>query len=160
RVSSKDIDPNWQTAPRNCNVPGIVSNAIDQNQIESIADQLAPRIPEYRALKDALKHYRDVAAHGGWQPLQPEPAKPNTGKTRTKTKSSVVRGYTKVPADNLRMTGDLQSSPGEPETADAAVFEAVRRFQARHGLDPDGVLDVKTVSAMNIPVEDRIEQIE
>jgi murein L,D-transpeptidase YcbB/YkuD len=41
-----------------------------------------------------------------------------------------------------------------------AFDEGLRRFQTRHGLEPDGTLGAKTVSAMNVPIERRIEQIE
>jgi murein L,D-transpeptidase YcbB/YkuD len=47
---------------------------------------------------------------------------------------------------------------GQPVADDTA--EAVSRFQSRHGLKPDGVLNEKTLAAMNVPIEQRIEQIE
>jgi len=60
RVDPKEIDPTWQSAQRDCDVPRIVSDAVEQNQFESIAERLAPRIPEYRALKAALEQLRQA----------------------------------------------------------------------------------------------------
>ena len=34
------------------------------------------------------------------------------------------------------------------------------RFETRHGLEPDGVLDPKVIGLMNVPVDFRIAQIE
>ena len=39
------------------------------------------------------------------------------------------------------------------------IIEAVHLFQILHGIDNDGVLGPKTLAAMNVPVEKRIEQI-
>ena len=37
--------------------------------------------------------------------------------------------------------------------------EAVKRFQRRHGLEPDGAVGAAVVAQMNVPVEERIRQI-
>ena len=61
----------------------------------------------------------------------------------------------------LAMTGDLEG-PMEavaPELFDAAVEEAVKRFQQRHGLDADGVVGRQTLAELNVPVEARIAQL-
>jgi murein L,D-transpeptidase YcbB/YkuD len=42
---------------------------------------------------------------------------------------------------------------------DTALHEAVQRFQERHGLTVDGAVGPATRAALNVPVEERIEQI-
>ena len=42
---------------------------------------------------------------------------------------------------------------------DEALEAVVQAFQARHGIDPDGVIGNATIAALNVPVEDRIRQI-
>jgi murein L,D-transpeptidase YcbB/YkuD len=42
---------------------------------------------------------------------------------------------------------------------DTALEEAVKRFQQRHNLTPDGAVGKQTLAAMNVPVETRIDQI-
>ena len=39
------------------------------------------------------------------------------------------------------------------------LVEGVKRFQARHGLEPDGNVGRATIETMNVPVDRRIEQI-
>jgi murein L,D-transpeptidase YcbB/YkuD len=42
---------------------------------------------------------------------------------------------------------------------DSGLVEAVIAFQMRHALDPDGVVGPATLAALNVTVEDRIDQI-
>jgi murein L,D-transpeptidase YcbB/YkuD len=42
---------------------------------------------------------------------------------------------------------------------DTALESAVKQFQARHGLDADGVVGKNTLAALNVPIETRIQQI-
>jgi murein L,D-transpeptidase YcbB/YkuD len=61
----------------------------------------------------------------------------------------------------LRALGDLPD--GAPAPADryaGALVPAVRRFQARHGLPPDGVIDEATAHALAVPPSARVRQIE
>jgi murein L,D-transpeptidase YcbB/YkuD len=68
----------------------------------------------------------------------------------------------RVPAVRERMLveGDLlPADAAEGETLDPALEQALRGFQARHGIVPDGAVGPKTLAAMNVPVKARIEQI-
>ena len=42
---------------------------------------------------------------------------------------------------------------------DQWLTDAVRRFQKRHGLAPDGVVGRATLAALNAPVADQIAQV-
>jgi murein L,D-transpeptidase YcbB/YkuD len=63
----------------------------------------------------------------------------------------------------LRSLGDLPPKatlPKDNTEYQGAVVEAVKRFQGRHGLTVDGVLGRATLAAVNVPLSDRIEQLE
>ena len=64
----------------------------------------------------------------------------------------------------LRRIGDLPANvviPIEDDTRyQGALVETVKGFQERHGLAPDGILGRATIAAMNVPLSDRIEQLE
>jgi len=85
----------------------------------------------------------------------------------------------RVPATVLRERVSGQSSPREPlpseslpseavrgeavsgePVLDPALVDALKRFQARHGLDPDGVLGQATYRALTTPLSLRVQQIE
>ncbi len=60
----------------------------------------------------------------------------------------------------LRASGDLSADAAEDRVFDAPLAEAVRRFQRRHGLDPDGVVGAGTVTQMNVPAGERARQLQ
>ena len=43
---------------------------------------------------------------------------------------------------------------------DNDLVEAVKRFQLRHGLDATGSVDAQTFKALNVPVGERMKQLE
>jgi murein L,D-transpeptidase YcbB/YkuD len=59
----------------------------------------------------------------------------------------------------LRITGDLRGWTGDKPVYNRAVAQAVARFQARHGIPSNGIVGRATLSALNVPVQSRIQQI-
>jgi murein L,D-transpeptidase YcbB/YkuD len=159
RIDPKLINANWPETGRNCDVDQIVFDALQQNTVENLAEQLSPRIPEYQGLKAVLQRYREIAASGGWQPLPVDVSRKRgaRGRTAVQTNSALLTA-------NLAATGDLTTSDttsdNRREVSDEEPNDAMSRFQSRHGLQPHEMLDEKSVRAMNVSVEQRIEQIE
>ena len=60
-----------------------------------------------------------------------------------------------VPAlrQRLSIAGDLDLNSGEPQVFDSYVDAALRRFQVRHGLHPDGIVHEATLRALNVPAD-------
>jgi murein L,D-transpeptidase YcbB/YkuD len=126
-----------------------------------VAQRLAPTVqalrpawPAYERLRAALPALRAQAAQErltvlpGFKPsLRPGDAHPGAALLH----------------ERLRFLGDLAAdapAPAEPAVYDPAWEPAVRRFQARHGLHDDGVIGPSTVAALNVPLAQRVRQVE
>lgn len=102
------------------------------------------------ATEQMIEYYRNIAARGGWQPVQ------GVQGMRIGSKSPAVVAL----RHRLIITGDLDQAAGESPIFDSYVEAAVRRFQARHGISSTGTMTGPTIAAMNVPVEPRIRQLE
>ncbi|MBT8102955.1 MAG: L,D-transpeptidase family protein [Gammaproteobacteria bacterium] len=100
-------------------------------------------------LQEALQRHRDLAASGGWPAV---PAGPTIRQGSDDSRLGVL-------ATRLAASGDLAGDEIVSSYYDEALQDAVRRFQARHGLDADGLVGRATLRALNVPVERRIDQI-
>ena len=58
------------------------------------------------------------------------------------------------------ISDDLAPEQEQGEAYDASVIDAVKRFQLRHGLEATGSVDARTLKALNVPVAERIKQLE
>ncbi|CAN5545536.1 L,D-transpeptidase family protein [soil metagenome] len=102
-----------------------------------------------RRIGDAIARYSDLAAKGGW-PAIPADAKFAVG----------VSG----PNDNLLrqrliVTGDLAADKATG-AFDDTLAEGLKHFQTRHGLVTTGNVGPRTLAALNMPVQKRIQQLE
>ena len=128
----------------------ILQPALDTGQIQAALHQLLPWHAGYGRLRQALAHYRRLATQGGWPSIAAGPV------LRLGDRDPRLR----VLRQRLRLTGDLGSeSPLAVDLFDQTVEQAVRVFQARHGLDADGVVGSTTLAALNVPVAVRLQQI-
>lgn len=129
-----------------------------------------PSHPQYRGLKRALSRYRAIREAGGW-PFVPAGDLVRFGERDERVpvlrRRLVAEGYTSAapPASGLVAASELRSLGLDrdrirPETLfDGGLAEALRAFQADHGLDVDGILGPDTLGALNESVGSKIERI-
>lgn len=150
RLDPAAVDTLWSASMRGLDPPSWLAAALDGDSLGAALRQLAPPQPAYVALRAALARYRALAAWGGWprlpagRALAPGDRGPEVAPLRAR----------------LMAAGDLAPDGLGGDEFDAAVEAAVRAFQHRHGLEPNGAVGPGTVVALNVPVQDRIRQIE
>jgi murein L,D-transpeptidase YcbB/YkuD len=103
-----------------------------------------------QSLERAIGEYAQIVQRGGWRTV------PESERLRVGMQHRSVLAL----RERLIATGDLDRNAGVSEVFDSYVEAAVRRFQARNGITPDGVLREATAAAMNVPAQVRQRQLE
>ncbi len=108
---------------------------------------------EYRRTLNALERYRALASEDDSEIL-PAIKKPLEQGDHYAGVSRLIR--------LLTLVGDIPAAyvPADSDVYDARLVAAVKRFQTRHGLEPDGRLGKGTLAQLNTPLSFRVRQLE
>lgn len=151
KVDPEALDTNWNLAKeiKGREPAAVIEEAIKTNSIAQTITDLIPDHFFYTRLKSALAEYREIKEQGGWNPV---PEGPTLKKGMSDQRVIQLRR-------RLAITEDLQDESLDSDVFDEALEKAVIRFQKQHYVTADGVAGKKTLEVMNVPVEDRIDQI-
>ena len=127
---------------------------VGARDVKAVIDSFEPPFEQYRRTEQALQIYRKLAEHDGEHVL-------------TVPRKSIEPGgaYEDTPlvARILKRAGDLAADAPDPERPnlyDKTLSEAVKKFQRRHGLEPDGKLGKGTIAQLSVPLSQRVRQLE
>ena len=131
---------------------GMVERALLGADLKQEMQQAVPTAYHYRALQKELKRYMDIERNGGWQRVSLQRKKLDPGKRD--------EGVFAL-RERLKITGDYAgcSESDEDDLYDRCLVDAVKHFQVRNGLEPDGVVGPATLRVLNTPVSERITTI-
>lgn len=102
------------------------------------------------ALEDAYEKYQKIALYGGWPTI---PEGDNLKKGDQSERVALLR-------ERLIITGDLlEIKRKDPSVFDESLEKALKRFQRRHGLAANGVVDKKTLEVLNLSIKNKIKII-
>src|SRR6185295_9772062 len=153
RLQPKTLHADWYTKPRNVDLDARLGQALtadDSREIVNILRSLTPRYLHYDRLHQALGAYRALQAKGGWPAV---PSGPDLKAGARGPRVATLRA-------RLAASGDLPCAAAGVDVFDGAVTAAVSHFQQRHGLEVTGKVDEDTLAELNVPVEDRIRQLQ
>jgi murein L,D-transpeptidase YcbB/YkuD len=126
---------------------------VDGRDLKAELAQIGPRFGGYKRTLDALQRYLQLARQDDGEKL-PVPARPIAP-------GSPYEGIPRL-TRLLRLVGDLPANaavPGDSDLYQGALVDAVKSFQSRHGLTPDGRLDRPTLAELNTPLSRRVDQL-
>jgi murein L,D-transpeptidase YcbB/YkuD len=143
------------------------TSVVSAPDMAPVLEEIEPAHVAYRRAMSALAQYVALAKAGDGEPL---PAL-----TMDKIKPGDV--YPGLPqlAQRLKLLGDLPpdasapaaTGPATPETTpaptnvyDGDMVKAVKHFQQRHGLLPDGTIDKDTFDELGVPLSRRVTQLQ
>jgi murein L,D-transpeptidase YcbB/YkuD len=137
----------------------ILHTALASQRIAETASAFTPPLVVYRGLRDALARYRHLAADPTL--VAPPPAGKTLRPGDPYPEVAALRRFL-VAVDDLPADAPVQEPPGAGggPLYEGALVDGVKRFQARHGLEPDGVVGKETSAALRVPLAWRVRQIE
>ena len=150
RVNPETIDLEWLTVRPEADLIEILNEALSTGHIRQTLMSLLPDIPCYAQLRREMELYKSIAQQGGWPIVPPG--------------ESIIKGEQglRVAALSARLiaSGDLnERSLAARSTFDDTLELAVKKFQNRHGLRPDGEVGRSTIEALNIPALEYFRRI-
>lgn len=154
-VNPTDVHPKWKDVKRTIPAYGFLDAALKEPPSrlgQFLLAKVPPQDPRYREMIQSLARYRKIESFGGWRNLAatPQPAGPGSPYPQL----SLLRS-------RLQAEGDLPPSSGKfkGKTIDKRMGEAIKSFQFRHGIEPDGFIGSGTLEELNIPAIARVNSL-
>ena len=127
---------------------------INAEDVGAAAAGVEPQYEGYRRAKTALAAYLKLAVQGDGTPAPRAAKSVHPGDRYSGIAPLVAR---------LHLLGDLAPDAAVPADAtvyEGAVVDGVKHFQDRHGLQPDGVIGKDTFAQLNVPLGQRVAQLQ
>ena len=111
---------------------------------------MGPPLPQYKHLKKMLSDYREISKNTEeWPEIT----------TSKALKQGDTQADVKILRQILLLHGDLENDDTTSTKFDEEVGDALRQFQKRHTIEPDGIMGKKTKDALNQPIDNIIRKI-
>jgi murein L,D-transpeptidase YcbB/YkuD len=154
RINPRHLKFDLDLNHRKTELPGFLSQLSQGSDIVPLLDEVEPQEDGYSRTAQALRRYLSLAPEVPSEKL-PVPEKPVTaGGTYVGMRLLVSK---------LKLLGDLPESATVAEGSvkyEGDVAEAVKHFQLRHALAVTGSLGPETVRQLNVPVAERVRQLQ
>jgi L,D-transpeptidase YcbB len=147
RVNPQHFKFNLDISPKKYGLPAFLRDKLIHGaDVRAELDQVEPPFAGYKRTQSAMQQYMELSRQDDGEQL-PVPAKPvDSGGT-----DDGVPRLTCL----LRLLGDLPDGAASENSNiyTGPLVDAVKHFQARHGLGPDGRLGTQTLKAVEHAVE-------
>lgn len=152
RVDPEEVSSSWKAPVHQIEPATLVAQALADESLASIPERVGATHSQFAQLREVLVRYREIERKGGWRPISAGEAL-EEGDAGDRVRQLIER---------LAVEGDVDSAllADSSYRYTSEVVEAVRSVQRRFGLEVDGVAGEGVTAALNVSVDDRIEQIE
>lgn len=153
KVDPSSLDAQWNFDARSMTPDealGYILDAVKAGDLAQVFDGARPKHFAYERMRERLKRLREIQAAGGWKPIADGPQlAPGADDARVAVlrKRLADAGYLATDADN------------GSHSFDETVTAAVKLFQTKQYLEPDGAVGPATRAALNTPLSKRIGQL-
>ena len=149
KVNPETIDAQWHVTRREGDPVELLNSSLALGDINKAVQTALPKHKTYSDLKNVLKFYRSIDVENEALKLEG----PILKRTMEDDRIPEIR-------KRLFSLGDLKEEGAENQNLfDDNLFFALKNFQRRHGLEDDGEIGPRTMSELNVSVEQRIKQI-
>jgi murein L,D-transpeptidase YcbB/YkuD len=154
RINPENLGFEFDVSHKKLNLPDFVrERLVNGSNLRSELEAVEPPFQSYQRLRTALLHYMELAKQGDGERVL------DVGGVSPGGQYAGIAGLT----SRLRLLGDLPDSviiSPDLKVYEGPLVDAVKHFQERFGMRPTGELDYKTVVEMNVPLSNRIEQMQ
>ena len=157
RVNPQHFNFDINTQEKKYDLPEFISdNAVDAEDVPKLIASVEPDNTQYRATEEALGKYLELAKQQGTPEELPTVTRPVSVGGQYPAKRAL--------AARLALEEDLGMGigvgDGTTTTYDGSISDGVKSYQQRHGITPDGKLTAQTIASMNVPLSQRVLQMQ
>jgi len=156
QLSAKEVDPDWHIPQPLFDPVIFLLEAVTSDHFQQSLYDLSPKIPSYQLLKQALAKYRDlVARQVAWTRI---PAVFDIQPNSSHAAIPLVRARI-AEAYNTHGTVEYNLPLTQSKHYDGDLVNAIKTFQAQHGLNSDGIIGRNTRRALNMTPAEKVRQL-
>jgi murein L,D-transpeptidase YcbB/YkuD len=162
QVDPKTMSQAWFVPASPQELDSAIVRGIEVADMKASLAAMAPRDPDYNALKVAYARYRRIAASGGWPAVVSGGGAAGSAGLHTRLAAEFEADTGRSETRGADSVATVHARPAAATTTgalDAHIGALVRQFQQRYGLEPTGRLNDATLAALNVSPADRAQQI-
>lgn len=157
-VDPTSVHPKWSDIPRKVTAYQFLDSALGvapQQFASFLLQKVPPQDQRYGEMIKTLERYRKIDSLGGWRnlPATAQPAGAGSAYPEVKLLKSRLQAEGDLPG------GSAGSKRDKDRTIDERTAEAIKSFQFRHGIEPDGALGQMTLAELNTSSRSRVNTL-
>jgi murein L,D-transpeptidase YcbB/YkuD len=155
RVNPSHFNFDINVADKKYDLAEFVSDhAVDATDVAGLIAKVEPDSEQYRKMEAALAHYLELLAQQEQTSVEPLPM--------VEKPVSVGGSYPEAAAllARLQLEGDMEGGSPKTNVFDKELSDGVKHYQERHGFEVDGKLTPQTIKSLNVPMTERVLQLQ